>query len=96
MVSPKKPPPEKVEAPPRKPGAGVFWRDGHWAWDDGKAIFYWVDGGWIREREGWVFQPGGWEPHEKDGKRIGWRYIDATWVRESEIDRVPATPRRYN
>ena len=94
VMAPKKPPPDRAEEEGRKPGAGVFWSDGYWMWNADKQVFYWVGGRWIEERKGWVYQPGGWEPAEQDGKRVGWRFVPATWIRESELDRTPPIHRR--
>lgn len=82
---PKEPPPIKNEQAPPKPGTGVFWMSGHWAWKDDSQVFYWVDGTWESERPGWIWFPGEWAPvDDAQGQRQGWRWVPERWLRREE------------
>lgn len=81
----RKPPEPLKEEQTRKPGADVFWQDGHWAWSGSKQQYYWVAGSWAQEQRGWVWIPGYWEPVDEQGKRLGWRWTEPRWIRQSEV-----------
>ena len=87
-IAPKQPPPPKDEEPTPRPTGDMYWRSGHWAWDEGNDFFYWVEGTWEAEREGYIWFPGEWEPIERDGERV-WRWVPDRWVQIVDLERDP-------
>jgi hypothetical protein len=87
-IVPVRPPtaPSEVRGP--RPYAEAFWKTGHFAWDNGKQLHYWVPGGWDPAREGYIWFPGQWEPVDDDGKRLGWRWVEERWVQLVDLERT--------
>lgn len=77
--APQAPPPERVETRPPKPGPDVFWQQGHWTWRESEGVYYWSQGGWAPEREGFLWMPGTWRPVDTGGARQ-WEWVPERWV----------------
>lgn len=84
------PPPAKVDEPTARPGADMYWRSGHYAWDGDKQIHYWINGTWEPSRPGYLWFPGEWEPvDDSGGQRLGWRWVDERWQRIDTLEELP-------
>ena len=86
-VAPVAPPSEPSDVRGARPTPDSFWRTGHYVWDDGKQIYYWVPGGWDPSREGYIWFPGQWKPEDQGGKRV-WRWVDERWVQLVDLQRT--------
>lgn len=82
-VAPEPPPAERAEVRPPKPSPDHFWMQGHWVWRESDGVYYWAEGGWERERSGFLWLPGHWRPLDRDGKRL-WEWVPEKWVRTEE------------
>ena len=89
------PPPERVEVIPA-PRRGYIWTPGYWDWRGNKHI--WVRGHWIREREGYAYQPHRWA--EREGRwsleRGRWERAHRDTDRDGVPDRFDRRPRNPN
>lgn len=68
------PPPDRVEAPPPRPGSDVFLVPGHYEpsgedlvwrpafWSPHQPGWTWSPAAWISGPSGWTFRPGAWSP----------------------------------
>lgn len=79
------PPPERYEPVPA-PRAGYVWAPGYWDWRDNRHV--WSRGVWVRERQGYAYEPHRWVEH--DGR---WRLDRGRWNqargRDSDRDGIP-------
>jgi len=87
----REPPPapkDEADSRPLKPGPGVFWQSGRWAWSTEKAMYYWVAGTWAAERAKRIWLPGYWE-EVRDEEGRGWVWVEPRWEKTD----VSAPPR---
>jgi hypothetical protein len=79
------PPANRYEAVPA-PRRGYVWSPGYWNWRGKKHV--WVKGVWVRERQGYSYQPHRWV--ERDGR---WNLERGRWDRaqgrDSDRDGIP-------
>ena len=92
LVVAQAPPPARKEERPLKPGTGVFWKSGHFAWRPDSGVFYWVSGSWESLKPGYLWLPGYWIPTEGSDPDQGWRWMEPRWERQSTQGDPP--PRR--
>ena len=84
------PPTPRTDEPTARPGADMYWRSGHYAWNEEKQIYYWINGTWEPSRSGHLWFPGDWEPvDDGNGKRLGWRWVDERWQRIDTLEDLP-------
>jgi hypothetical protein len=79
------PPPVEVMPPPR---FGYVWVPGYWDWRSHRHV--WMQGHWLRERPGYMYQPHRWV--ERDGR---WYLERGRWDRPGPHDR-DGVPDRYD
>ena len=72
LVQKAPPEPRSERIPPAR--RGYIWDAGHWDWRNNRHV--WVQGKWIRDRKGYVYNPPSWQ--ERDGK---WEMRRAAWER---------------
>ena len=82
------PPPARSERVP-EPRRGYVWSPGYWNWQGNKHKKHvWVKGSWLRERQGYSYQPHRWV--ERDGR---WNLERGRWDRaqgrDSDRDGIP-------
>lgn len=79
------PPVDRVEIVPA-PRRGQVWAPGYWNYRGNKH--HWVKGSWVRERQGYAYEPNRWV--ERDGR---WNLERSRWNRaerrDSDGDGIP-------